>query len=199
MKTIVTVILCSADYYTEYEIKSLLKILNEIIGMPIIKRNCIKADNYLKEGRYCKAAAEYVRIINSKEAAELTPEEYGDLFHNLAIAKVHITGLKEATKLFHQAYERNHREESLKQYLLTLRLCNREEEYLKKAEEYQIGAELDYSITDSLEKIKAEAAEVAMVQKIRELCDMKSQGKMSEFYTITDEIIETWKGKVRQG
>ena len=40
------------------------------------------------------AAVEYERIINSMEATELSPEEYGDIYHNMAVAKVHTVGLK---------------------------------------------------------------------------------------------------------
>lgn len=198
IKTMVTVILCSTDYYTEYEIKSILKILDEIIGMPMIKRNCIKAGCYLKEGQYSKAAAEYTRIIDSREAAELTPEEYGDLYHNLAVAKVHITGLKEASGLFLQAYGRNHREESLKQYLYTLLICNNAETYRKKAEEYQLDTETDQVLQESFQKAMEAAEDSRLLQNIRQLSEIKAQGKMSEFYNAVNEIIEVWKDKVRQ-
>lgn len=198
IKTMVTVILCSADYYTEQEIKRVLKILDEIIGMPLIKRNCIKADIYLKEQQYSKAAEEYTHIINSKEAADLTPEEYGNLFHNLAVAKVHITGLKEASRLFGQAYERNHREESLRQYLYTLRLCGNEEGYKEKAAQYQIDVELYYSINEALGKVEAEAEESDLIKKIRQLGTIRAQGRMSEFYRNANDMLDTWKEKVRQ-
>ncbi len=198
IKTIVTVILCSTDYYTEYEIKNVLKILDEVIGMPMIKRNCVRAASYLRDGQYSTAAVEYMKIINSKDAVQLTPEEYGDLYHNLAVARVHITGLKEASKLFCQAYERNQREESLRQYLYTLWMCSNEKAYADKAEEYQIGAELDYQIREFMEKTQGEAAESENVRQVKQLSERKAQGKMSEFYHESGAIIEIWKDKVRQ-
>lgn len=198
IKTMVAVVLCSSDYYTEYEIKRLLKILDNVIGMPFVKRNCIKANSFLGERQYSNAATEYDKIINSKEAAELTPEEYGDLFHNLAIAKLHITGLKEASKLFCQAYERNHREDSLRQYLYTLLLSNNEEAYRNKAEEYQIDVEFDNSIRECIATMKKEAEVSEKLQELRQLSDLRTQGKMNDFYRMTDEIIEAWKDKIRQ-
>ncbi len=198
VKTMVTVILCSADYYTENEIKHLLKILDEVIGMPMVKRSCIKAANYLREHQYTKAASQYERIINSKEATELTPEEYGDLYHNLAVAKLHITGLKEASQLFLQAYERNHSEESLKQYLYTLYLIDNKEEYKKKVEEYQIGEQLDYSIREYLDEVERNAVDSDSLHKIDELEDLKLQGKKEEYDKKIKEIIDMWKKKVRQ-
>lgn len=197
IKTMVTVILCGTDYYTEQEIKALLKTLDDVIGMPMVKRSCVKAGNYLKECQYAKAAEEYERIINSKEAAVLTPEEYGDLYHNLGVARVHITGLKEAIKLFHEAYERNHSEESLIQYLLALRIGNHEDEYKKRAEEYQIEPELNDRIQDYLNEISNKAKEADIMKEIDDI-RMLSQENQEEFYMRTRELITLWKNGVRQ-
>lgn len=198
LKTIVTVILCSADYYSEYEIKSLLKTLDDVAGMPPVKRNCIKADNCLKNKNYMEAAAEYERIINSKEAAELSPEEYGDVYHNLAVAKVHISGLKEASRLFSEAYARNHREESLRQYLYTLLLLDNRETFLDKAEEYQAGEELKQSIRDYFSAKEKEAMDSELMDTVEKLRKRKASGKMEEFKKMTDEILDTWKATIRQ-
>jgi tetratricopeptide (TPR) repeat protein len=198
IKTIITVILCSADYYTETEIKGMLKTLDEVIGMPVIKRNCIRANNCLKHKQYAEAALEYEKIINSTLAAELTPEEYGNIYHNLAVAKIHITGLKEASRLFLQAYERNQREESLIQYLYTLRLCNNDALYQDKIEEYGVTEEMKNSIAQFLEQQESEAEYCEQISEIEHLKNRKVQGKMSEYYQRTDEIIASWKSKVRQ-
>ncbi len=198
MKTMVTVILCSTDYYTENEIKNLLKLLDTIIDMPRIKRNCIKAGNYLSDHQYSHAAAEYEQIINAKDAAELTPEEYGDLYHNLAVAKVHITGLKEALGLFWQAYERNHREESLVQYLYALKLSHNENEYRKKTEEYQLEEEAENQMSQFYHQIDIEAMSSEKSQHIGQLHEIRSEGKMTEFYQKAENIIRLWKEQVRQ-
>lgn len=198
IKTIVTVIMCSTDYYTEQEIKALLKTLDDVIGMPMVKRNCVKAGTYLREYQYAKAAQEYERIINSKEAMQLTPQEYGDLYHNLGVARVHITGLKEATKLFQEAYERNHREESLIQYLLALKINNHEEEYQKSSEEYQLAPYLEDRIREYFFEINEKAEKSDIMKEINELREMKAQGNRDEFYIRADEILASWKDGVRQ-
>lgn len=198
IKTMVTIILCSADIYTENEIKSMLKTLDEVIGMPMIRRNWIKADSYLKNHQLKEAADEYELIINSKEAIELTPEEYGDLFHNLAVAKVRTTGLKEATKLLGEAVERNHREESLRQYLYTLLLSGNEEEYLKKIEEYGMDAEFDQSVRKVIEEQEEEAKSSELMIKIQQLKDYKADGRITEYHNRINEILNSWKAKVRQ-
>jgi tetratricopeptide (TPR) repeat protein len=166
--------------------------------MPMIKRSCLKANNCLQNGQYREAASEYDSILSSKEAADLSPEQYGDILHNMAVAKMHISGLKEAPELFCQAFERNHREESLRQYLYALRLVNNDILYKEKVEEYQIDETVQKSIAEYLEQKSEEAKFSEMMVEIQQLKQRKSQGRMNEYYKMTDEMIDSWKAKVRQ-
>lgn len=196
LKTLVTVIMCSADYYTEYEIKSLLKLLDEITDMPFIKRKCLKAGFSLKSGNYHEAAAEYERILNSQEATLLSPEEYGDLYHNLGMAKAHTTGLLEAAEMFCQAYERNHREESLKQYLYALLLSGRQELFQEKRREYFISAELEQELVDRLDQWKDEANSTTLLQELIQMKEEREQGSQN-LYQRAKELADSWKERVR--
>lgn len=198
IKTIVTVILCSADYYTEAEIKNMLKTMDYVIGMPVIKRNCIKANNCLKHKKYIEAAAEYEKIVNSPDASELSPEEYGNIYHNLAVARVHISGLKEALKLFQKAYECNQNEESLKQYLYTLRLCGNDTLYQDKTIEYNVSEEMKNEVSESLEQLEDEAKFAETIHELEQLKKLKALGKMNEYYKKIEEILGSWKSKARQ-
>ena len=198
VKTLITVILCSADYYTEEEIKAVLKILDTVIGMPVIKRHWIKANHYLRSGQYTEAATEYERIITSKDAAELTPEEYGNVYHNLAVAKVHMTGLNEASRLFCYAYERNNREESLTQYLYTKKLSSNDDSYQELISEYQINKEVDQSVHAFLQQKEEATQDSEQLEKLEELKQLQSMGNTEEFYQLVDEMLVSWKGKIRQ-
>ncbi len=198
MKTLITVILCSADYYTEEEIKSALKILDTVIGMPVIKRYLIKANHYLQRGQYLEAATEYENIIVSKDAAELTPEEYGDVYHNLAVAKVHMTGLKEASRLFLYAYERNNRKESLSQFLFTKKLFSNDDTYYNILTEYQINEEMEQSVHSFMQQSEQDIQSSEQLKKLEELKQIQSKGDSEEFYQLVDEMLEVWKGKIRQ-
>ncbi len=197
IKTMVTVILCSADYYTEYEIKSLLRTLDEIIGMPKIKRSCIKAEQYLAGQQYREAAAEYEKILATQEAAALPPEEYGDILHNLAVVKLHTSGLREAEQLFSRAYERNGREESLCQYLSALYLSGDEERYQQKLNEYEVSGELRQRVEDFLARESENANDNNAMMVLEELKHLKGNGQISEFYQKAEELLNDWKLKVR--
>lgn len=199
IKSMVTVILCSTDYYTEYEIKELLKILDEIIGMPLIKRNYMKANSFLKNGLYHEAADTYESILSSPEDTKLTSKEYGDILHNLAVAKVHTSGRKEAAELFREAYIRNQREESLCQHLLALKLSGNEEEYRDRILEYQVSQELLHNITDFMEQVQQEAVNNIELKELQTLKNYIHQGDKATFYQKAGELLEVWKAKARRG
>ena len=198
VKALITVIMCSADYYTETEIKGMLKILDEYNGMSRFKRSRIKADGFLTQRMYREAAAEYGRLLEGKYEEELAPEEYGDILHNLAVAKLHISGLKEASKYFLQAYERNSREESLKQYLYALKLNGEEEQYLNKLSKYQVSDELKQNIEDFIAAKRRIIDASKPMEEFLNLKQKKEKGQMLEYYVKAGEILEAWKAEIRR-
>lgn len=199
LKSMITVVLCSADYYTELEIKKLLPIIDEIADMTPIKKNCYRASNYLKEKNFVEAVAEFEKIFNSEEAKGLSPKEYGNLLHNLAVAKAHVTGLLEAMSIFKEAFERNQEPESLKQYLYALRLTNNNELFEAEVAAYQVSQEMYDNVISDLDLLNAEVKESALMQEITTLKVKLAKGKVNEYYQLIDEMIGTWKQQYRRG
>jgi tetratricopeptide (TPR) repeat protein len=195
LKTIITVILCSADYYTENEIKGILKLLDDILKMPLVKRRCLKAAELLKNDNYKEAAEEYEIIIHSKEAVDLTPEEYGDIYHNLAVAKTHITGMKEASHLFLEAYERNHRDVSLQQYLYSLLLMGDFTEFQKKIEQFQVSESLQKSVSEFVRLKEEEAIMTDSYKLVEQLSNQKENTQLDDFFNNARIMIDTWKAQ----
>ncbi len=198
IKTLLAAILCSADYYTESEIKRLIKTVDEVNGMTPLKRSSLRAFSYLKNRKYSEAAIEYEQLLNSKEAEDMTPEEYGDILHNLAVARIHSKGLFEASEAFRQAYERNRRLESAKQYLYTLKLSNRMDQFHEKAEEYGIGNELCEEILLTVEELYSQATDSEGIQKLNQIKNLKADGRLNEYRRRIDEMLEGWMASLRQ-
>lgn len=136
LRDLVVTLLCSCDYYKEEEIIRLVTVMDKIADLPVHEKNKIKADNYLHAGKYAKSLQEYKKLLYGTMADRFTTEEYGDLLHNQAIALFHVSSFAEAARGFQEAYARNHREESLNQYLYALLLNGQEEEFLKEAVSY---------------------------------------------------------------
>ena len=72
---------------------------------------------------------EYERILRDPLISIFTAQENGDILHNMAIIKVHTTSYQEAVAYFGEAYNLNHREETLQQYMLAILLCGNMELY----------------------------------------------------------------------
>lgn len=198
LKTIVTAVLCSSDYYTENEIKGLLKTLDRIIGMPPIMRDFVKANIYLKSRQFEEAAEEYKKILASKAAVDLTPEEYGDIYHNLGVATIHRKGAAEAAEIFRQAYERNGREESLQQYLYAVWLNEDSEKFKESADRYRVSEEAAGKLIDNLKLAGEEADQSNKMMVIKQMRQLKEDGKINELYRLADNIIDEWKTSLRQ-
>ena len=133
MKDMVVTLLCSTDYYKEEEIRKLITVMDDIDKLPHYERRKMKIDTLLMEGQYGKAAAAYKRLLSGSLAINFTPEEYGNILHNLAIAQFHVASFDEAAKDFKEAFARNSNLDSLHQYLFVLLIQGKEDKFEKEA------------------------------------------------------------------
>lgn len=198
IKDLVVFILCSSDYYTEVEIKQLLKTIDELLKLTPMERMKKKADNFLKYRQFTQAANEYESILNSKEAAALTSDEYGNLIHNLAVVQVNTIGAGAAADKFKEAYERNHNTESLKQYLYALDLSKQDEIYQRVIREYQVSEEIQTEIRDNIDQTLLEVEKEDSYQIVNDLKDYRQAGKINMYYQAAGNQISNWKLEFRR-
>lgn len=196
-KTMLAAVLCSADYYTEQEIKKLLLAVDEISAVAPGKRWYIRANSYLERKQYVEAAAEYDSLLASKEAADLNPKDYGDVLHNLAIASLHIYGPERAQELFFHAYERNRRDESLRQYLYTLWLCEDKEIFDEKLSEYYVNNIIREEIIQRMEQLSRDALQCKAMDEIYSLRSSMNTDEWTETSDRCSLIINRWIDEVR--
>ena len=138
LKDLITVVFCSCDYFTKEEIEEFLQEQSKMERSEEWVRTKNKADSYLLHGNYRDAIMNYRMLLTEKESFGITSETLGDIYHNLAIALLHTDGFGEAADYFREAYERNHREETLKQYLLALRFSGDRVMYESALDIYQV-------------------------------------------------------------
>ncbi len=136
VKDLVVTLLCSCDYYREEEVRALVEVMGKISHLPPHQKGKIQADAYLDAGKYGKSLQEYKKIFCGKLAGQFTAEEYGNLLHNQAIAQFYVSSFQEAARGFQEAYARNHREESLDQYLYMLLIDEKEDLFEKECEAF---------------------------------------------------------------
>ncbi|MCR5690923.1 MAG: hypothetical protein K6G62_01760 [Eubacterium sp.] len=141
LKDLVVLLLCGCDYYKEDEIRKLIVIMDGIANLPLHQKRKIKADNFLRAGRYGKSLLEYRRLLHGGLAMNFSTEEYGDLLHNQGIAHFHTSSFVRAEKDFKEAYARNGAKSSLKHYLWTLLIQDKEKLFAEEAIHYGISPE----------------------------------------------------------
>ncbi|BCJ96160.1 hypothetical protein acsn021_37290 [Anaerocolumna cellulosilytica] len=197
LKDIIVTILCSSDYYEEQEIKQLLLLMEQAEQLTPFEKLKKKADNCLKYRQYTQAAKEYERILNSKEVLNLRKDEYGDLKHNLALARLHMTGPVEALRFFKEAYDNNQNKESLRQYFFTLLLSKQEEVLKAEAEKYGITEEERKSFEAELEEGFKRAKTSTDYDALQDLKECKDTGRITKFYQAAEEITLNFKQEFR--
>ena len=129
LKDMVVTILCACDYYKEAEIRQLIRVIDEIVNLPLHEKRKIRADNYMRAGLYAKSVIAYRKLLNGAYAVNFTPEAYGNILHNRGIALFYTASFSAAAKDFKDAYARNHRPESLHHYLYLLLMQEKTEEF----------------------------------------------------------------------
>lgn len=142
-KALIQTILKSCNYYSSDQIEEIVETIEEIEDLPIIQRKIKKANNLLVANSYREAEQNYENLINGDLAADLSTKEYAEILHNLGIAKIYTVGIKEASSFFKQAYERNHEEESLKQYLMSLKISKQEKLFEEEIDRYGLAYDTD--------------------------------------------------------
>lgn len=198
LKEIVVTILCSCDYYTETEIKEFIHSLDELINLSPYEKLKKKADNYLKYRQFAEAALVYEKILDGEEVKSLSSEEYGNILHNLAIIKLHMVGIAEAADGFKEAYERNKNPESLKQYLMALKLSKQDSVFLEEANAYGVSDAIKDEMSDEIRSSLEEAKHTQEYKIIEIFQECKQSGRINQLYRIADELINSWKQEFRR-
>lgn len=198
LKALLAAVLCSCDYFTEQDIKDILRKVEEAGRLTPVMKCRARADSYLDEQRYTQAAVEYEGILKSRDVKELSPEEYGDILHNLAVAQVHIKGLKSTSDIFRQAYELNRREETLRQYIYTLWMGNKMDILKEKLEEYQVPGWLYEDAVFTMEKLSSQADSYVEAEGIDKLKKARAGGDVNEYKKMQEDILEKWISAIRQ-
>lgn len=141
LKDLVVTILCGCDYYREAEVRSLVSIIDGIANLPLYKKKKMKADNYLRAGRYGKSLQEYRKLLHGSFAVNFTTEEYGDILHNQGIARFYTSSFAEAGNDFKEAYVRNNKKSSLEHYLWILLMEGKKELFETEAVSFGLEPE----------------------------------------------------------
>ena len=197
IKDIIVLILCSADYYEEEEIRALLSELDTLNEMTPLQRKKRAANQYLENGQYREAMKAYRNILYSREPVEMNSIEYGDILHNLAVLYAKTGAFLTAAEEFWAAYERNGNKESLKQYLYALKLAKQEDQFEKELSRLAENRSLLDEIENELFHVADYEDNTYDYHELMRIRNLKESGRVSEYYKAVEEFIGRLKNKYR--
>ncbi len=197
IKDIIVLILCSADYYEEEEIRALLSELDILNEMTPLQRKKRAANQYLENGQYREAMKAYRNILYSREPVEMNSIEYGDILHNLAVLYAKTGAFLTAAEEFRAAYERNGNKESLKQYLYALKLAKQEDQFEKELGRLAENRPLLDEIENELFHVADYEDNTYDYHELMRIRNLKESGRVSEYYKAVEEFIGRLKNKYR--
>ena len=137
-------------------------------------------------------------MLKEKDSFGITSETLGDIYHNLAIALLHTDGFAEAADYFREAYERNNREESLKQYLLALRFSGDKVMYESALDIYQVSEGISKWLDVAFFQTELETKEISDFNELNNIRQLLKEGKINEFYAGVKRMTEQMKEQYRK-
>lgn len=183
--------------YTSEEIAEYLKELESLEERKYWQKQKAKADAYLEYRNYRDAANVYEGLLQERKENGMPEVVAGNVYHNLAVCELHISGAGRAAGHFAEAYEKNRDMESLRSYLFSLRLAQKEKEYFAALAEYEVSATLRNEIDTMLFDSVVEAGEDPEYQNVARVKKLLAEGQLSEYRHATEELLEGFKKQYR--
>ena len=183
--------------YTEEEIKEYLQELEKFSGLQEWQKQKAKADMYLDHGNYRDASAIYEKLLRSREKNEMSDAIAGNIYHNLAVCELHTTGPGVAGVHFAAAYEKNRNTDSLRSYLLALRLSKKDDEYLQVPDRFPVPESMRSEVDTMLLGTVIEAGETSEYQRLMRVKKMLLEGQIKEYRQATRVLLEEFKKQYR--
>lgn len=198
LKDLITVCFCSCDYFTREEIEEFLKEQSRVERSEEWVRIKNKADSYLAHENYRDAVLNYRLLLKEKDTNGITSETLGDIYHNLAIALLYTEGFSDAADYFREAYERNHREESLNQYLLALRFAGEKAMYHSALDIYRVSESVEQWLNAAYFQTEIETHEYSEFDELNQLRQLYTNGKIADFYSHAKKMTNRMKEQYRK-
>ncbi|MBE5930613.1 MAG: hypothetical protein E7268_06085 [Lachnospiraceae bacterium] len=197
VKEFVTVVFGVTGMYTAAEVAEYMTELERLQDLKVWQKQKAKADTYLAHRNYRDAMLQYEQLLRNRKENEMPEVTTGNVYHNLAICELHISGAGTAAGHFADAYEKNRSQESLRSYLMALRLAQKDNEYLKALEQYEVSELLKTEMDALMFECMVEAAEAPEYQELVRIKKLFSEGQLKEYREATVQLLDEFKRQYR--
>lgn len=168
LKAFVDILLEYTGFFSGEEKKEILLSITENSKLTVWEKRKAKADALLARGQVGLAGKEYEKLLE-----QLAPQEKelrGRIYHGCGVCLARLFYFRAAGEYFLKAYQENGRLDSLRQYLLSLRLSMPEAEYLNFLAQHEEVYEDSLRLEEELEEWRAgwqESRSAGLLEAIR--------------------------------
>ncbi len=197
LKEYAMVLFGATPMYTQEETAEYLAELERLQELKDWQKQKAKADVYLEHRNYRDAVRVYERLLRGRKESGMPETAAGNIYHNLAVCELHISGAGSAGIHFATAYEKNRNPESLRSYLSALRLAQKDNEYLVALEHYEVPEAMRTEIDAMLFESMVEAGEAPEYQSFLRIKKLLAEGQVEEYRQATQELLAGFKSRYR--
>lgn len=184
--------------YTAEEVAEYLQEMERLQELKYWQKQKAKADVYLEHRNYRDAVVVYERLLRERKENGMPEVATGNVYHNLAVCELHILGAGSAGGHFADAYEKNRDPESLRSYLISLRLAQKNTEYLMALDRYEVSEIMRTEMDAMLFESMVEAGESTEYQEFVRVKKLLAEGQVADYHRATQELLEGFKRQYRQ-
>lgn len=188
----VTTILTATAYCDEEEIRRIRQLLVDNASLSFAAKRKVRGDNLLCANKYTRAIEEYQYVLSSLSKEE-EPELYSSILHNIGVAYSQMFLLDKAAKYYMEAYKTDQDRESLIMYLICTRLSKSKEEYDRIIIRNGYDERLSLEAVRRMQSAREADIDTPYAEEMLRVLDLHEEGKISEYYSAIDDMIECWK------
>ena len=197
VKEYAAVVFSVTGMYTQEEITEFLKETERLHELKFWQKLKAKADVYLEHRNYRDAMLQYEQLLRKRKEYQMPEVVAGNVYHNLAICELHISGAGSAAGHFAEAYEKNRSQESLRSYLLALRLAQKDNEFLTALEQYEVSEFMRTEMDAVLFECMVDAGESPEYQELVRIKKLFEEGQLAEYREATGSLLDAFKRQYR--
>lgn len=192
----VTTLLNMTGYLEEDELAKIKQVLVDNASLSFAEKRKKRADNLLEAKKFTRAIDEYQYMINRMKKSE-DPEMYALILHNIGVAYARLFMYDKASYYFKEASVLSDDREILIHYLQSLRLIMKREAYERFVLRMGYADSIIREAEERLAEAKGSEPDSEYASEIEEIKDLRSEGRISEYYKRIEKTFAAWKQEYR--
>lgn len=192
----VKLLLERVHYGSAKEIGEVVEMISANDSMNTLQKNKIRADYFLRNGRYALALQSYEDLQDELVDSE-DKQLIASVFYNMGVIYAHLFLFEQAGLCFRQAYDKHKKEEYQIAFLAAEKLAKRELEYQQFVEQQKDAGQAARLVDNTFDRIRADWKKSDENMKLFELARLRESGKYEVYSKQMEKIDNACKEQYR--